>query len=72
MWVTAKRGYCASAFSIPQRRIMPFPNDIIPNFVDIILLTGYNVLVKLCVEVSHYGGNDLGQRGGSALEYNGA
>ena len=35
-----------------QKRTMLFCNDIVPNFVDIVLLFGYNVLVILCVEVS--------------------
>ena len=35
-----------------QKRTMLFLNGIVPNFVDIILLFGYNVLVILCVEVS--------------------
>ena len=35
-----------------QKRIMLFCNGIVPNFVDIVLLFGYNVLVILCVEVS--------------------
>ena len=35
-----------------QKRTMLFYNGIVPNFVDIVLLFGYNVLVILCVEVS--------------------
>ena len=35
-----------------QKRTMLFLNDIVLNFVDIVLLFGYNVLVILCVEVS--------------------
>ena len=35
-----------------QKRTMLFCNGIVPNFVDIVLLSGYNVLVILCVEVS--------------------
>ena len=35
-----------------QKRTMLFLSDIVPNFVDIVLLFGYNVLVILCVEVS--------------------
>ena len=35
-----------------QKRTMPLYNGIVPNFVDIVLLPGYNVLVILCVEVS--------------------
>ena len=38
-----------------QKRTMPLCNDIIPNFVDIVLLLGYNALVILCVEVSPFG-----------------
>jgi|GEM_PF-6133355 len=30
-----------------QKRIMLFLNGIVPNFVDIVLLLGYNVLVIL-------------------------
>lgn len=33
------------------KRIMLLSNDIVPNFVDIVLLSGYNVLIFLCVEV---------------------
>ena len=35
-----------------RKRTMLFLNGIVPNFVDIVLLFGYNVLVILCVEVS--------------------
>ena len=38
-----------------QKRTMLFQNDIIPKPVDFILLSGYNVIVILCVEVSPYG-----------------
>ena len=47
-----KRGPMASAYFICRKRTMLFYNDIVPNFVDIVLLSGYNVLVILCVEVS--------------------
>lgn len=35
-----------------QKRTMLFLNDIVPNFIDIVLSFGYNVLVILCVDVS--------------------
>ena len=35
-----------------HKRTMLFYNGIVPNFVDIVLLFWYNVLVILCVEVS--------------------
>ena len=34
---------------------MQIKNDIVPKFIDIVLLSGYNVFVILYVEVSPYG-----------------
>ena len=48
----SKRRSMASAYFICRKRTMLFYNGIVPNFIDVVLLSGYNVLVILCVEVS--------------------